>query len=141
MPDASAQAFDEARELFLSQMKIVSYYLHVRPIVKKVSNDEIVRFGYGKGSSDSLHFGESRRRIFATGPLSSLLRLVTKWSICKESLIELPGVFVRRVYLAGWVVRSVCPSRLWSVRYIARWEIPPVCKNLYKNDESSGSSI
>ena len=60
MPDASAQAFDEARELFLSQMKIVSYYLHVRPIVKKVSNDEIVRFGYGKGSSDSLHFGDSR---------------------------------------------------------------------------------
>ena len=77
VPDASARAFDEARELFLSQMKIVSYYLHVRPIVKKVSNDEIVRFGYGKGSSDSLHFGDSRRRIFATGPLSSLLRLVT----------------------------------------------------------------
>ena len=90
VPDASARAFDEARELFLSQMKIVSYYLHVRPIVKKVSNDEIVRFGYGKGSSDSLHFGDSRRRIFATGPLSSLLRLVTKWSICKESLREIP---------------------------------------------------
>ena len=77
MPDAPGRAFDEAPELFLSQMKIVSYYLHVRPIVKKVSNDEIVRFGYGKGSSDSLHFGDSRRRIFATGPLSSLLRLVT----------------------------------------------------------------
>jgi hypothetical protein len=28
----------EARELFLSQMKIVSYYRHVRPIAKEVSN-------------------------------------------------------------------------------------------------------
>lgn len=73
MPDASARAFDEARELFLSQMKIVSYYLH-----------EIFRFGYEKASSDSLQFGDWRRRIFATGPVSSLLRLVTKWSICKE---------------------------------------------------------
>jgi len=39
VPHASAQAFDEARELFLSQMKIVSYYLYVRPIAKKVSNE------------------------------------------------------------------------------------------------------
>jgi hypothetical protein len=39
VPDASARAFDEARELSLSQMKIVSYYLHVRPIAKKVSNE------------------------------------------------------------------------------------------------------
>jgi hypothetical protein len=29
----------EARGLFLSQMKIVSYYLRVRPIVKRVSNE------------------------------------------------------------------------------------------------------
>ncbi len=35
MPDASARAFDEARELFLSQLKIVSYHLNVRPIAKR----------------------------------------------------------------------------------------------------------
>jgi hypothetical protein len=29
----------EARGLFLSQMKIVSYYLRVRPIGKRVSNE------------------------------------------------------------------------------------------------------
>ena len=107
MPDASAQAFDEARELFLSQMKIVSYYLHVRPIVKKVSNDEIVRFGYGKGSSDSLHFGDLRRRIFATGPLSSLLRLVTKWSKRKENWARRFGDH-HRATIGGNYPTTVC---------------------------------
>jgi hypothetical protein len=34
----------EARELFLSQMKIVSYHRHVRPIAKKVSNGGAVSF-------------------------------------------------------------------------------------------------
>ena len=58
-------------------------------------------FRLRKGSSDSLHFDDWRRRIFATASLSRLLRLVTKWSICKELLTE-KGVFVRCVYW-GWL--------------------------------------